>query len=209
MTMSSRIRILIADDHPVVLEGIASFIKTLPQYELIGKATNGSEVVELYQELCPDITVMDLKMPGLDGLQAIAHIRQINPQAKIIVLSSYDGEETIYQALQEGAMSYILKEILYEELVATLEAVTSGKKRLSAEIAAKLADRVARPSLSARELEVLELLVQGKSNTEIAQMLVLAEGTVKLHMHNILTKLKVSDRSAAISVAIKRGIVRL
>lgn len=150
---------------------------------------------------------MDLKMPGIDGLQAIAQIRLLDPQAKIIVLSSYDGDETIYRALQAGAMAYVLKEVLYEELVDTLAAVSSGKKRLSAAVAAKLAERLSRPSLSARELEVLKLLAQGKSNAEIAEVLVLAEGTVKLHIHHILRKMQVSDRSAAISAAIKRGIV--
>lgn len=208
MSTLPRIRLLIADDHPVVLQGICSFLEANPRYEIVGKATNGQEVIDLFQELRPDIVITDLNMPGINGLKVILAIRQLDPLAKIIVLSSYDNEEIVYQALQQGAMSYILKEAVYDELTSTIDAVYVGEKRVNTAIATKLVERISKPSLSNRELEVLELMAQGKSNAEIAEHLTLSHGTVKLHIHNILTKMNVADRSAAISTAIMKGIIR-
>ncbi len=208
-TTAKPITVLIADDHPVVLEGLSSFISTDRACRVVAKALNGTQAVELFSEHRPDVSIIDLKMPRMDGLEVIRQIRKIDPQAKIIVLSSFDGGEVVYQALQAGAMSYVVKEALYEELIATIKIVHEGKKQLNSDVAAKLIDRLTSSPLSAREIEVLELIVRGKSNAEIAEALTITEGTVKIHVHNILKKLNASDRAAAVTTALTSGIVRI
>jgi two-component system, NarL family, response regulator len=207
MVFENPIRILIADDHPLVLEGMVSIISSDPMCKVVAKAYDGQGTVKLFHECEPDVAIIDLRMPKMDGLEAIVEIRKSYLQAKIIVLSAYDSEELIYQAIQAGAKSYVLKGSLVAELVETIKAVHQGKCIISGEIAAKYVARTSRPTLSGRELEVLQLMSQGKSNAEIALGLTLTEGTVKVHVHNIFSKLELNDRVAAVMEAVKRGII--
>lgn len=207
MSIENPIRILIADDHALILEGMVSIISSDPICKVVAKACNGEEAVRLYKEYTPDVAIVDLRMPKMDGLETIVEIRKSHPQAKIIVLSAHDGEELVYQAIQAGAKSYVLKEVLVTELVETIRAVHQGKRIVSSEIAEKYVARTSKPTLSERELEVLQLMSQGKSNGEIALDLTLTEGTVKVHVHNIFNKLEVNDRVAAVMEAVKRGII--
>jgi two-component system NarL family response regulator len=209
MSKENPIHILIADDHAVVLEGMISIISSEPSCKIVAKAFNGTQAIDLFKEHSPDITILDLVMPEMDGIQTLIEIRQLNPQAKIIVLSAHDSEELIYQAIQAGAKAYVHKEVLLDELVKTIKAVYRGQQVMSGEIAAKYIARTTKPELSERELEILQLMSQGKTNGEIAASLIITEGTVKVHVHNILEKLGVNDRTAAVIDAIKRGIIRL
>lgn len=203
------IRIVIADDHAMILEGMISIINSDERCEVIGKALDGEQAVTLFIEHTPDVTILDLQMPKMDGIQALKAIRKINANAKVIVLSSHDGDENIYQAIQAGAMSYVFKESLFDELNQTIKAVFAGKKVVSSDIAAKYVERTSKPILSERETEVLHYLAQGKTNGEIAGILQLTEGTIKVHVHNILEKLGVNDRTSAVILGLKRGILRL
>lgn len=208
-TEKQPIRILIADDHAMILEGMISIISSDPVCKVVGKALNGVDAVALYKQLAPDITILDLQMPKMDGIQATREILKGNPQAKIVVLSAFDGEESIYQAIQAGATSYVLKESLLDELIQTIKAIAGGKRIIGGDVAAKYVLRTSKPVLSEREIEVLSLIAQGKTNGEIAYSLTLTEGTVKAHAHTILEKLGVSDRTAAVIEGLKRGLIRL
>src|SRR6185436_5384714 len=177
--------------------------------EVIAQGINGQQALELYREHQPDITLMDLRMPVMSGVDAIAKIRGEFPDARIIVLTTYDGDEDIYRALQAGAQGYLLNDMFREELVEAIRAVHSGLRRIPTSVAAKLADRMGGSQLTARELEVLKLMARGKSNREIASELAITEGTVKGHVNNILSKLGVSDRTQAVTSALQRGIVHL
>jgi len=203
------IRVLLADDHPVVREGLAAMLNRRADMEVIGEVANGREAVEFYQEHQPDVTLMDLRMPEMGGVAAIVAIREQFPQARIIVLTTYDGDEDIYRGLQAGAMAYLLKDTPRDELLETIRAVHTGQRRIPPEVASKLAERIMGPSLTERELAVLEQIVAGKSNREIGQALVITEGTVKAHVNNLLGKLGVNDRTQAVTEALRRGIVHL
>lgn len=203
------IRILIADDHPVVREGLAALIERRADMTVAAEAGNGREAVDRFREHRPDVTLMDLRMPQLDGVEAIGVIRQEFPAARVIVLTTYDGDEDIYRGLRAGAMAYLLKDAPREELLEAIRAVDAGQKRIPPEVAVKLTERMSSPTLTARELEVLRLLAQGKSNGEIGAVLFITEGTVKAHVNNILNKLGANDRTQAVTMALRRGIVRL
>ena len=203
------IRVLIADDHFVVRMGLAAVIKTQPDMDVVAEATTGKQAVELFRQHRPDITLMDLRMPEMDGIEAITAIRQEFPESRFIVLTTYDGDEDIYRALQAGARAYLLKDMLRDGLVEAIRAVHAGQRRIPAEVANRLAERMNRTELTARELEVLRLIVLGRNNKEIAAELRIAEGTVKIHINNILSKLGVSDRTQAATFALQRGIVHL
>ncbi len=209
MTLNSKIRVLIADDHPVVRRGLALMLKYEPDMEVVAEAANGREAVELFRTHRPDVTLMDLRMPQMDGVDAIAAIRNEFPMARLIVLTTYNGDEDIYRGLRAGAQAYMLKDSPCEELLETIRVVRQGKKRITAEVGAKLADRTTFPVLTERELEVLRLLAKGKSNQEIAVGLCIAEGTVKFHVNHILNKLGVNDRTQAVIAALKRGLASL
>lgn len=204
-----QIRVLVADDHPVVREGLASIIEDSEDMLVAGLAANGREAVELFSQYKPDITLMDLRMPQMEGVEAITLIRQQSANARIIVLTTYDSDEDIYRALRAGAMAYLLKDTSRSEMLNTIRAVHVGQKRISPEMALKLVERLNSPELSAREVEVLRLIVTGKSNSEIGTMLYITEGTVKTHVKTILKKLGASDRTSAATTALKRGLVRL
>lgn len=202
------IRILIADDHPVVREGLAAMIEREPDMTVVAQAKTGREAVELFRRHRPDVTLMDLRMPEMEGVDAIVAIRAEFLLARIVVLTTYDGDEDIYRGLRAGAKAYLLKDAPAEDLLDTIRAVHRGKTRVPPEVAAKLAGRVSGSELTARELAVLKLIVDGKSNEEIGRALSITEGTVKFHVNHILGKLNVSDRTQAATAALKRGIVR-
>ncbi len=203
------IRCLVADDHAIVREGVAATLELYDEFEVVAKAANGREAVRLFREVRPDITLMDLNMPEMGGVEAIGAIRDEFPDARIIILTTYDGDEDIFRGLRAGAKAYLLKEGAVEQLVETVRAVHRGQVRIPQEVAAKLAQRMTSPELTARELEVLQQIVAGKSNAEIGTALFITEATVKAHVNSILSKLDVSDRTQAVTTALKRGIVHL
>jgi DNA-binding NarL/FixJ family response regulator len=207
--MTERIRILVVDDHHVVRQGLVALLKIMPGIEVVGEAGDGLQAVELYRSLLPDITLMDLQLPKLGGVDAILKIRADAPGARFVVLTTFDGDEDIFRALQAGAKAYLLKGMTVDELLSTIQAVHEGKTKISPAIAEKLAERMSAQTLTARELSVLERIVAGRANKEIASDLDISEATVKSHINSLLGKLGVSDRTHAATVALQRGIVHL
>ncbi|MBW4471526.1 MAG: response regulator transcription factor [Stenomitos rutilans HA7619-LM2] len=205
----ANIRVLIADDHPIVRNGMMLLIKYEPGMETVAEASNGLEAVQLFRQHQPDVTLMDLRMPELSGVQAISTIRDEFPHAVIIVLTTYDGDEEIYQGLQAGAKGYLLKDAPLDQVLEAIRIVHVGQNYIPPEVGAKLVERMSRPQLSDRERDVLGLMVKGKANQDIANSLYISEGTVKFHISSILRKLQVSDRTQAVLIALKRGITRL
>lgn len=208
-TGDSSIRILIADDHPVVRHGLAAMIARQPGMAVVAEAGNGREAVDCFRQHQPDVTLMDLRMPALDGVRATALIRAEFAAARILVLTTYDTDEEIYRGLRAGAMAYLLKDAPAEELLEAIRTVHAGYKRIPPEVASKLAERLNTPELTAREMMVLRLIVAGQSNKEVAAALFIGEGTVRAHLNNIFAKLKVSDRTQAAMLAVRRGLVQL
>jgi len=204
-----RIGVLIADDHPIVRDGLSAVINDQADMEVVAEAANGNEAVQLAFEIRPDVLLVDLRMPQMSGLEAIRKIREAWPQARVIVLTTYDGDEDIYRALEGGAQAYLLKSTPRAMLLDTIRAVYMGHKRIPPEVAARLVERITGSQLTPRELEVLELIVAGHSNKEIGEHLAITEGTVKAHVNNILGKLGVGDRTQAVTEALRRGIVHL
>ncbi|HEX6605668.1 MAG TPA: response regulator transcription factor [Chloroflexia bacterium] len=210
MSKEGAIRVLIADDHPVVREGVAAMIERRPDMTVVGEAATGREAVAAYRAAQPDVVLMDLRMPDMTGVEAIGAIRGEFPGARIIVLTTYDGDEDIYRGLQAGARAYLLKDAPRDDLLDAIRAVHAGQSRIPPAVAARLAERVlAGPELTARELEVLQGIVAGRSNKEIGAALGISEGTVKAHVNSILGKLGVADRTQAVTTALQRGIVHL
>jgi DNA-binding NarL/FixJ family response regulator len=207
--MDELIRILVVDDHHIVRQGLVALIGTLPDMKVVAQASDGTEAVAHYREHRPDITLMDLRLPKKNGVDAIAEIREEFPAARIIVLTTFDGDEDIYRALQAGAKGYLLKGMNADELTEAIRTVHGGKSRIPAVVAERLAERMGGPSLTARELDVLKCIVGGRSNKEIAGDLFISEATVKTHINSILSKLGVSDRTQAATTALQRGIVHL
>jgi two-component system NarL family response regulator len=205
----SMIRLLIADDHPVVRDGLAGVIEEQADMVVVGQAGTGPETLALYGEHSPDMTLMDLRMPGMNGVETLLAIRQQFPSARIIILTTYDTDEDIYRGLQAGAKAYLLKDVSRQILLETIRAVHAGQTPVSSEVGAKLAGRVSYEQLSERELDVLRLLVKGLSNQEIAGVLFIAESTVKFHINHILSKLNAGDRTQAVITALKRGLASL
>ncbi len=205
----SKIRILVVDDHHVVRQGLVALINSVEDMEVVGEAADGQKGVDLHREFSPDITIMDLRLPVLGGVEAIQAIRRHNPQARVIVLTTFDGDENIYRALQAGARGYLLKDMFGDELMDAIRVVHAGKTRIPPVVAQRLAERMGGSELTTRELEVLHLIVAGKSNKEIGNSLHISEATVKTHINNLLGKLGVSDRTQAATSAIQRGIVQL
>jgi DNA-binding NarL/FixJ family response regulator len=207
--MAERIRILLVEDHQVVRQGLAALLSTTDGLVVVGSVGDGVEAVAAYRGLRPDITLMDLRLPKMSGVDAIREIRGEFPEARVVVLTTYDGDEDIYRALQAGAKGYLLKGMPFEELLTTIYAVHGGKSRITSPVAEKLAERVSGQQLTARELSVLERIVAGRANREIAADLFISEATVKTHVNSLLSKLGVVDRTQAATVAIQRGFVHL
>ena len=208
MTMES-IRVLIVEDHNVVRQGLVALLNVVEGLTVVGEAADGLDAIDQYRKHQPDVTLMDLRLPRMGGVEAIQRIRSEAPQARIIVLTTYDGDEDIYRALKAGARAYLLKGMTSEDLVTTIRAVHAGKSHIPAAIAEKLAERMGTEDLTPREFDVLKEIVSGKSNKEIATELNVSEATVKTHINSLLGKLGVTDRTQAATAAIQRGIVPL
>jgi two-component system NarL family response regulator len=210
MSETTRIKVLIVDDHRVVRLGVKAIVEAEADMEVVGEAADGPGALAAYEAHRPDIVLLDLRLPGMTGPEVIAALRQRDPEAKIIVLTSYDADEDVYRAVQAGARGYLLKGTLPDGVLeAAIRKVHAGQRLLAPEAAARLADRLTNPSLTPREVAVLELVAKGKSNKEIGSALSLAEGTVKTHLKRIYEKLGVGDRTEAALLAVQRGIVSL
>jgi len=203
------IRILCVDDHQLLREGIAAVLEGQPDMRLVGEATNGQQAIESFRRQRPDVTLMDLRMPDMNGIEAITAIRAEFPTARIIVLTTYAGDALAVEALRAGASGYLLKNLLRKELLETIRTVHAGKRRIPPEIAAEIAEHAADDALTPREIEVLRRVAAGKSNKVIAAELDISENTVKAHMQSILPKLDASDRTHAVIIALKRGILHV
>lgn len=206
MTSSPSIRVLVVDDHPIVRMGLTTMLRSEPGLEPVGEAKTGIEAIAQFRTLQPDVTLMDLRLPELSGVEAIAVILKDFPDAHIIILTTYDGDEDIYRGLQAGAKGYLLKDAERSEILDAIRAVYTGQKHITTKVGAKLVERMNAPQLSEREIDVLKMLAKGKSNQLIGLALGITEGTVKFHINNILPKLRVSDRTQAVIIAFRRGI---
>ena len=209
ISQSTTIRVLIADDHSIVRQGLATIINRDPEITVIAQAEDGQQAIALFREYQPDVTLMDLRMPQVGGVEAIAAICAEFKPARIVVLTTYDGDEDIYRGLQSGAQGYLLKDAKPNELLNAIRTVHRGQQYIPPDVGAKLVQRMSNPELTERELEVLRLMAHGTSNLDIAAALSIGESTVKSHVNRILSKLGVNDRTQAVIVAVKRGIVNL
>jgi len=203
------IRVLIVEDHHVVRQGLVALLNVVDGLEVVGEAADGAEAIAQFRKHQPAVTLIDLRLPRLSGVEVIERIRMETPQARFIVLTTYDGDEDIYRALQAGARAYLLKGMTSEELITTIRAVHAGRSYIPPAIAEKLAERMGTEELTPREFDVLEQIVRGKSNKDIASELAISEATVKTHVNSLLGKLGVTDRTQAATAAIQRGIVPL
>lgn len=209
MTQAGRIRVLCTDDHRIVREGIALIINRQSDMEVVASAASGEEALALFRSHRPDVTLMDLQLGGLSGLETIRAIRRLDRNARIVVLTMYQGDEDIYRALNAGASAYLLKDALSDELIRVIRDAHAGAASLNADVEARLAARAARPTLTPREIQVLELIAEGMRNREIGAVIGVTEETVDVHVRNIRAKLGVDDRTAAVNVAIRRGIIHI
>jgi DNA-binding NarL/FixJ family response regulator len=205
----SLIRILTVDDHALLREGIAALVNAEPDMKLVAEACNGEEAIEKFRSHRPDVTLMDIQLPGLNGIEAINRIQSEFPNARIIVLTTYTGDVQVLRALKAGARGYILKGHVHRELLGAIRAVHAGQRRIPPEIAAELAAHVADDELTPREIDVLRLIAAGNANKQIADQLSIGEATVKGYVTNILSKLRANDRTHAVTIALTRGIIQL
>ena len=207
--MSERIRVMVVEDHQVVRQGLVALLSSVAELEVVASLGDGAEAVAAFRKLRPDVTLMDLQLPQVGGVEAIRQIRGEFPEARVVVLTTYDGDEDIFRALQAGARGYLLKGMPFEELLKTIQAVHKGKSRITSPVAERLAERVSGQELTAREINVLERIVAGRANKEIAADLFISEATVKTHVNSLLGKLGVTDRTQAATAALQRGFVHL
>ena len=205
----SRIAVMLVDDHPAFRKGLAALVESEPDLKVVAETGDGAEAVDLFRRHRPDVVLMDLRLPGMGGVEATMAIRKQFPEARIIVLTTFDADEDIYRAIESGAKSYLLKDIPDDDLAATIRAVHAGEASLPARVAQRLAERRQRADLSQREMDVLQLLIKGRSNKEIGSALFVTEDTVKAHLKTLFAKLNVRDRTEAAISAIKHGIVHL
>ncbi len=204
-----KIRIVCVDDHRIVREGIALIIGRHPDMEVVGSGASAEESVALFREHRPDITLMDLQLGSLSGVDAIRAIRRVDPKARVVVLTMYHGHEDIFRAIEAGAVTYLLKDTLSDDLIRVIREVHAGQQPMGPEVEERLAERAAAPHLTPREVQVVELIFQGMRNKEIAASLGISEETAHVHTKNVLAKLRVKDRTAAVNVALRRGIIHL
>jgi DNA-binding NarL/FixJ family response regulator len=203
------IRILTVDDHPILRKGIAALVNTEPDMKVVAEASTGAEAIEMFRQLRPDVTIMDLQLPVMSGIEAIGKIQSEFPGARIVVLTTYSGDVQAARAISVGARGYILKAQVNQELLETIRAVHAGKLRIPQEIAMQLVEHAAGDALTQREIDVLRLIAAGNANKQIADQLSVAEGTVKSHVNNILSKLGAHDRTHAVTIGLARGIIDL
>ena len=208
-TNTGLVRVLCVDDHPLVRKGIAAILANETDMKLVAEAGSCREAVDAFKTHRPEVVLMDLRMPGQDGIEATKQIRREDPEARIIALTSYDGDQEIYRALEAGVRGYILKETVHTEIVRAIRVVMTGKRLMPPEVAERLSEHFPQVALTPREVEVLQYVAQGYGNKEIGARLGTAAGTVKMHLQNILSKLGASDRTHAVTLAIKRGIIHL
>lgn len=204
----ARIRVLIADDHPVVRDGLAAILGLQSDMKVVGQAGNGEEARTLFEKHQPDVVLLDLRMPGKDGLETLKMIREKQPAARIIILTTYGGDEDIFRSLKAGARGYLLKDAPRQQILEAIRAVHAGQKYIPADVAWKAAEHALKPQVTPREIEVLQHMARGVSNKEIGAALFLSEGTVKTHVKSILAKLEAVSRTEAVTVATRRGLIR-
>jgi DNA-binding NarL/FixJ family response regulator len=209
MAESAKIRVFSVDDHPLLQEGIATIIRNQPDMLLAAEASNGREAIQRFREHAPDVTLMDLRLPDMSGIDAMIAIRSEFPEARIIILTTFAGDVEIQRALEAGARAYVLKSMPPKELVEVVRQVHAGKKRIPAEIAAHLAEHYSDESLTGREVEVLQQIAGGNRNRDIAEKLFITEETVKVHIKHIMDKLGATDRTQAVAIGVRRGIIQL
>jgi two-component system, NarL family, response regulator len=205
----ARIRVVLADDHPVVRDGLAAIVNQQADMVVVGEAGDGEEAIALFRALQPDVMVLDLRMPKFDGVTVVQRVIESDPGARMLIMTTYDGDEDIFRSLSQGAKGYILKDAPRQEILTAIRAVNEERTYTSSSIAAKALVRMGKPSLTQRELEVLQLLAEGRSNKDIARRLDITEGTAKTHVKGILTKLDAISRTEAVTVAHRRGLVHL
>ena len=203
------IRILIVDDHPVVQAGLTSMLATHEEVEVIGSASNGDEALAMIQRDMPDILLLDLRMPGMNGIDTLHALKNLNATVRVIILTSFETDENIYRAVQAGAQGYLLKDTSQQQMLEAIATVHAGKRYIPNRIAARLAERMLRSNLTARESEILEMLAKGLTNKQIGTALTISENTVRNHVNSIMEKLEVSDRTEAVAVAIQQGIIQV
>jgi DNA-binding NarL/FixJ family response regulator len=203
------IRILVVDDHPLLREGIVSLVGKQPDMQIVAEASNGEEAIRLFEQHKPNITLMDFRLPGMDGVEAMSAIVSKHPDAKVIMLTSLSGDTQIARALKAGARGYLLKDLLRKELIEAIRTVQSGRKRIPPEIAAQIAEHASDTTLTRREVEVLQLIAAGNPNKLVADQLSVTEDTIKMHVKSILSKLGANDRTHAVTIGVKRGIIEL
>ena len=204
-----KIRVLLADDHPVVRDGLAAILNLQADMQVVAEAADGEEAITLYEQHRPDVMVLDLRMPRRDGVSVVQHVLDSHPGARILIMTTYDGDEDIFRCLSQGAKGYLLKDAPRTEILSAIRAVSQDRPYTSSSIAAKALQRMSKPSLTQRELDVLQLLAEGRSNKDIARRLSITEGTAKTHVKAILTKLDAISRTEAVAVAHKRGMIHL
>ena len=209
MNTESRIRVFSIDDHPLLREGIAALVNNQPDMVLVDQASNGAEAIKLFTEHLPDVTLLDLRLPDMSGIDTLIAIRAAFPNARVIMLTTFEGDVEIHRALQAGAYGYLLKNMPPSELLDVIRQVHAGKKRIPAEIAAQLAEHMADETLTEREVEVLQQVAGGNRNRDIANKLFISEETVKVHIKHIMEKLGAADRTQAVAIGIRRGIIQL
>ncbi len=206
---AAKIRVILADDHPVVRDGLAAMVNQQPDMEVVAEAGDGEQAIALYTQHRPDVMVLDLRMPRRDGVSVVQQVLESDPKARVLIMTTYDGDEDIFRCLSQGAKGYLLKDAPRQEILSAIRAVSADQPYTSSSVAAKALQRMAKPSLTTRELGVLQLLAQGRSNKDIARRLGIGEGTAKTHVKAILTKLDAISRTEAVAVAHKRGLVHL
>jgi two-component system NarL family response regulator len=209
VTSLNKMRLVLADDHPVVRDGLASMINQQSDMEVIAEAGDGDEALILYERHQPDVMVLDLRMPKRDGVAVVHDVLEKHPKARLLIMTTHDGDEDIFRCLSQGAMGYLLKDASRQEILSAIRAVGEDRRYTSSSVAVKALQRMGKPALTKRELDVLQLLAEGRSNKDIARRLAITEGTAKTHVKAILTKLDAISRTEAVAIAHKRGLIRL